>query len=675
MVLTLAFGCGDAEQTVSGHAEGSAPARVAGNSDAATATAAAPTRLHWFIPDGMRADPTTFDVFAWAAEGKLPNIHALMQRGAYGYSVPTFPSHTPTNFATLLTGSFPTTHGVADGPMRVSGHPLARPSVAGFSSTSRKTPAVWSILEQGDRAVALLSVPGSTPPELGARGVTIRGRWGGWGADFASVIFESESSERRRELGVNARLFMLAEELTRFVSTRPPGSWAGPPTSHAPALEVPLEAHGLALVGLLVDSTDDGVVNHDKVAFSRAREAAFATLAPGEWSDWTPATLQWKGTPVDTHVRLHVIALGADGFFRIRMQVDALNRFVTQPAEVAGVLQADVGPMVDYVDSFPAQLIHYPEDRATFLDEAGQSMRWHRDAVDAVYNRYQPDVMVHTTYTPNQMLTSRWWMGAVDPDSDRHASTSDADREARWEEVHALYRQIDDIVGEAVENAGPDAVVVLSSDHGVAPQNHSVRLNNLFAQRGWLTTRTDPSSGAQVVDWAASEVVFLNMYSIFVHPDGLGGDWTRASGPAYDALRDEVVAALMELRDATGQPVVAGVRPWESSTTLHLPADRVGDLMVSNRPGYGWSETVTADHAVFAVPKVAGYKQSLEPGSSQAVWTPFIIAGPGIKAGHRLAEPIRHIDQLPTILTAMGETVPDHVEGRVLTEVMEGAAR
>mgnify|MGYP001263731355 CR=1 FL=1 len=152
------------------------------------------TKLHWFIPDGMRADPDVFDVFTWADEGKLPNIKKLMDRGSYGYSIPTFPTHTPTNFATLLTGAYPEKHGVADGPIHIEGFPLAKPSAAGFSSSARKLPAAWSLFEDLGKEVVLLSVPGSTPPELD-QGKVIRGRWGGWGADFHSLIFESASSQ------------------------------------------------------------------------------------------------------------------------------------------------------------------------------------------------------------------------------------------------------------------------------------------------------------------------------------------------------------------------------------------------------------------------------------------------------------------------------------------------
>ena len=67
-------------------------------------------------------------------------------RRAYGYSIPVFPTHTPVNFATLMTGSLPKTHGVADGPMRLAGSPLSTVALSGFSSLAKSSP-IWKILE------------------------------------------------------------------------------------------------------------------------------------------------------------------------------------------------------------------------------------------------------------------------------------------------------------------------------------------------------------------------------------------------------------------------------------------------------------------------------------------------------------------------------------------------
>lgn len=367
-----------------------------------------------------------------------------------------------------------------------------------------------------------MSVPGSTPPEL-TTGSVVRGRWGGWGADFPAVIFERESAARRKELGRGARLFLLSDELTRFVTPQEPGAWSSPPTSRSALSELNLSAYGLDLFGLLVDGSDDGHDNPDRVVFSRDRGEVLATLEPGQWSDWFPVTLSRDGMEVQSSARLHVIRIGEGGAFRIRVLFDALNRFSTSPAEVALDLGGETGPMVDFVDNFPAQLVHFPEDKATFLDEAGQSLAWHKGAVSAVYGRYHPDVFIHDTYTPNQMLTSRWWMGFLDPKSTRYGDVSEAERAVLWDEVYTMYRQLDDIVGEAMTHAGDDGLVVLSSDHGAAALNRTVRLNNLFASKGWLHTRVDPTSGAPVVDWDDTRVVFLNMYGIYLHPDGLGG--------------------------------------------------------------------------------------------------------------------------------------------------------
>jgi predicted AlkP superfamily phosphohydrolase/phosphomutase len=628
-----------------------------------------PTRLHWFIPDGTRADPEVFDVFAWAQQGKLPNLKKLMDRGAYGYSIPTFPSHTPTNFATLLTGAWPSSHGVADGPMRAEGAPLARPSVGGFRSTARKLPAIWSVLESSHDKIILLSMPGSTPPELQPGGITIRGRWGGWGADLPSVLFEPHTAERVEALGREARLFMLGEELTRFVEKTPPEPWRLPSDTEA-LWEVTLEAHGFSVHALAVDTDQDGTP--DSLRFSQDRAAALADLAEGEWSEWIPTELTWKDKKVSSNVRLNVVRLKDDGHFRVRLLVDALNRFVTEPATVAEPLKKAAGPMVDFVDNFPAQLIHYPEDKDTFLSEVRQSLAWHKSAVPALYEQHHPDVFVHDIYTPNQMLTSRWWMGALDPASQRYGDYSDAEREKLWAEVHELYQGLDAILGEAMKAAGDDALVVFSSDHGAAPMNRNVRLNNHFAEQGWLSVTEDPKTGAPIVDWDASKVVFLQMYSVYIDPEGLGGNWTRASGEAYEALRTQVIASLEALQDADGTHPVASVVRWEDAgEQRRIPADRIGDLVVSNQPGFGWSEETTGDGQTFITPLATGYKQAIEPGSTQAVWTPFVIAGPGVKAGAVLSEPIRHIDQLPTLLTALGLPIPDHVQGRVLTEILE----
>ena len=630
-------------------------------------------KLHWFIPDGMRADPNVFTVFKWAEEGKLPNIKRLMERGSYGYSIPTFPTHTPTNFATLLTGTYPKAHGVADGPMHIEGFPLLKPSVGGFSSTAKKVLPIWSILENGygyDNTV-LLSVPGSTPPELKKNGITIRGRWGGWGADFHSLIFEKKSIEQRKKLARGSRLFFLGYELTKFIDYAGGGEAWGDVSSFSEPKDLVLEVHGATIYALIIDTTDDGSENYDSIVFSRDRVEEDGVLGQGGWSDWIPVHFDWKGEKIESFLKMHVVKLEDDGFFRIRAVVNNLNSFIVDPASVSDELIDEVGPMIDFVDNFPPQLIYYDEDKQTFLDEAGFSFDWHRDAVSAVYDLYDPSVFIHDIYSPNQMLTTRWWMGYVDPSSKRYNDVSEKEREELWNEVMDMYKDLDGIVGEALKEADDDTIIVLSSDHGATPLDKWVRLNNLFADRGWLVFEIDPETGEPKIDMEKTKVIYLKMDSIYINPEGIGEIWNRASGKEYEALREEVRSVLTELRDGENIPVAEVVR-WENvEEFLDLPTDRVGDLVIANTPGYGWNEEITGDGEVFDVPLKTGYKQAIFAKEVSAMWTPFIIAGPGVKKNHFVKNPINHVDQFPTIMRLMGHSVPHHVEGMVIGEVFE----
>lgn len=636
------------------------------------APAAKAARLVWIIPDGFRAEDELFKVYEWAQEGKLPNIKKMMDNGAYGYCIPNFPSHTPANFASLLTGSYPVVNGVADGPMRAVGFPLDKPAIAGFSSVAKKVPPIWSTLEKSGKKVALISMPGSTPPELN-NGIVIRGRWSGWGADFHALIFERDyNGTERRVLGRNSRLFFLGQELTNFIKAEPSRNWSKMPKSFSPPLQASLNGYGKTIYAYIYDSTDDKTTDYDRILFSFNKNKIVANLSQTDWSDWVPIRLKWQNTDVDSFVTINLIKLDKDGFFRIRLFYDNENKFIVQPPEIADELDKAVGPMVDFVDNFPPQLIYYPEDKQTFLTELGMSFNWHKKAISYILKNYKPDVLIHDIYTPNQMLTSRWWMGYVDPKSARYGKVSDSERQRLWSEVFSMYKQMDDLLGTVLENVDNDTLVVFSSDHGVVPLDRYVRLNNLFSREGLLKFSVNSATGEPVVDWNNSKVIFLKMDSIYINPNGLAGPYKRASGEEYERLRDRVIQLISELQDENGlKPAVAVVK-WENvEEQLKLPKDRVGDLVVANRPGYGWSEDMTTDLEIFTTPLETGYKQAIFAENVTGMRTPFIIMGPGVKKGYKLQNPVQTVDQYPTIMYALGEEIPTFVQGKVLTEIFQ----
>jgi predicted AlkP superfamily phosphohydrolase/phosphomutase len=631
-----------------------------------------PTKLYWFIPDGLRAEPDLFKIYDWANKGYLPNIKYMMDHGAHGYSVPVFPTHTPVNFAALLTGATPKVNGVADGPMHTEGFPLSKVSVGGFRSSARRVPAIWTIMEKAGKKTVILSVPGSTPPEI-TRGMVVRGRWGGWGAETYSLVFEKQTNNKRQfEQGRSVRLFFNGPKLAQYIGTTEAKDWGVNVKSYSPPVEIAINAYGLTLYGYIYDNTDDKKVNYNHILFSFDKKQIIADIKQGEWGTWTPCTVLFENHPLESNIMPRVIKLDDNGYFRIRILYNNLNSSLTMPEEAAKELTDGVGPLVDYPDNYPPQLIFFKEDKSVFQDEMKMSFDWHKKAIGFIMNKYHPDVVIHDIYSPNQMLTSRWWLGYVDPASDRYETVDAKEHDKLWNEVKGMYLQIDSMIGQILANVDSNTLVVFSSDHGACPLNTSIMVNNLFAKSGYLKFNLDSITGEPIIDYAHSKAIYLKMDGVYINPAGLDGNWKRASGPDYEKLRDEIAKLLTDLQTEKGEHPITSVTKWEDAEQfLDLPKDRVGDLIISNKPGFGFYEEFTEKMELFTTPLITGYKQAILGDTVKAMWTPFIIMGKGVKEGVTLNKNISHIDQLPTILKLMGMEIPSYVEGKPIDQVFK----
>lgn len=650
-----------------------------------------PSRVYWFIPDGLRAEPQVFNIYEWAKAGELPTIKRMMDEGSFGYSIPAFPGHSATNFAVLLTGTFPEVNGVADGAMHIEGYPLEMVSKGGFSSSAKKIPSLWTTLEEQGKRVALVSIPGSTPPEI-SNGLTVKGRWGGWGADFPSVVFQSlDAQDVRVKQGFDNRVFGFGVELSKYLEAEKPLNWTLKiPQSFSSPYEVSFENFGQTWFGLLLDSTNDGQTNYDKILVSKDKKEVTAELKEGDWSSWLPITLYWEtqndynhftpkkmkwernlsALPVETQVKIKVIKLGKPGFFRVRFLYDQLNDLVVDPTFYTSRLKEALGPMVDFVDNYPPQLIYFDEDKKTFLEEMDFSLDWHTKVAQHFTQDKEFDFIIHDTYTPNQMLTSRWWMNAVDPKGSEYNTLKEDEKKLRLEEVKGMYKKIDKILETAWKNLGPNDYIILSSDHGAIPLHTEVHLNNLFAKEGWLKFSYNKKTGEHQIDWKNTKVVFLKMDAIYINPQGLDGNYTPAKGKDYEELRLKVIRLLESLKQGETK-VVADVLPREKASTWRLPQDRVGDLIVANAPGFNFIENVSEDFHLFSKSLIGGYKQGVMADNEQGMWTPFIIVGPRVKRGHQLSKPIQHVDQYPTIMKLLNLSVPNTIQGKKLEEMID----
>ncbi|MDR7420597.1 MAG: hypothetical protein QN178_16990, partial [Armatimonadota bacterium] len=140
-------------------------------------------------------------------------------------------------------------------------------------------------------------------------------------------------------------------------------------------------------------------------------------------------------------------------------------------------------------------------------------------------------------------------------------------------------------------------------------------------------------------------------------------------GPAYEQVRQRIVAGLQSLRDLQGRPLVRRVYrreelyagPW---------ADEGPDLLALFEEGVGGVDHMTGPAAT-PVPGSVGVASERDLTGTHRPEGIFVACGRGIRQGAEVAA--RIVDVCPTVLHLLGVPVPADADGRVLTEIFSEA--
>ena len=107
-------------------------------------------------------DAATFDLISpWIAEGKLPNLAALMKDGAWGRLASILPPITPPAWTSFMTGKNPGKHGIFNFlEARAGTYELTY-----LNGASRRAKTIWRMLSDAGYTVGTMNIPFTYPPE------------------------------------------------------------------------------------------------------------------------------------------------------------------------------------------------------------------------------------------------------------------------------------------------------------------------------------------------------------------------------------------------------------------------------------------------------------------------------------------------------------------------------
>jgi len=375
----------------------------------------------------------------------------------------------------------------------------------------------------------------------------------------------------------------------------------------------------------------------------------------------------------------------------------------TFPAELKAELR-------QYVGDFPLSPSEANRNRS--VERFGEDMlacAAGRMAAFRYLLQHKPWDLAVLVFLSTDMLQHELWH-LLDPSHPRHdpALAPEARRVAL-----ALFQQLDGYLGELMDLAGEDGVVILMSDHGFGPFHSFLHLNNWLRDQGWLrlkpgvkTTlkslafrlgftpmavlrllsavglgglRAGVKGGKkgsllrhvflsfEDVDWGRTQAFAVgNFGQVYINTVGERTRGCVQPGPEYEVLCQAIAEAALALRDPeSADPVVLQVHRrgeiFQGDQVQRLP-----DLVVhTDRRRY-----VSFGHADF------GSNRLLEAGFGQSghhtMAGILAMRGPGIRPGVALQE--AHIlDLAPTMLYLLGQPVPEYMDGQPLSQALEDA--
>lgn len=601
------------------------------------------------------------------AEGKLPNLAKLREKGCFKRLATTIPSISPVAWSSFQTGVNPGKHNIFDfltrdkksyapklssvdirGPRRIINLGKYRLPVGKADiRLLRKGKPFWKSLGEHGIFSNVIRVPITFPPEkfrgnqLSAMCVPdLRGTQG-----MFSFYTTKDAGDVEHTGGENFYVKRQADTIR----------------AHLIGPENPFSKDNSVLKCPFVITIKDEVSANIKVNGNNYK------LAKNQYTDWIKVDFK-AGLGVKVHGICRFLLLGCRP--ELELYVTPINidpekpaMPVSQPAVYSTYLAKLQGPFATLGLAEDSWALNEKilSDEA-FLQQCIQTDNEREqmffDALDKV--RHGLCVCV---FDGTDRIQHSFWRYI---DKDHPANNGQGDeQELSFNPVEQVYQKMDAVVGRTLAECNEkDTVVMVVSDHGFTSFRYGVDLNRWLEENGYLVIKDGQRDKKYLagVDWTKTRAFAVGLTGIYLNLKGRESQGIVAPGDEADRLREEIAAKLTNLTDPhrDNQPAIKQV--YNALKIYQGPyKNEAPDLM----PGYHRGYRASWETAIGQVTEGIFHNNTKAWSGDHCIDHSLV---PGVLFCNRKidAENPKLMDIGPTVLDMFGVDVPKYMDGKAL---------
>jgi predicted AlkP superfamily phosphohydrolase/phosphomutase len=528
-------------------------------------------------------------------EDKLPHFARLMKTGDFKPLATSMPPQSPVAWATFITGMNPGGHGIFDfihiDPATMAPYlstsraePAKRtirigewniPLASGTVTLLRQGKAFWEILEEHGVPTTIFRVPANFPPaETPARQISGMGTPDIQGTYGTFSFYTSEPAEKYGEVS-GGKVFPI-----EVVDNKVQARLFGPQNSFRQ--------------GSPPSAADFTVFLDPEHPVTKIRvQDRQILLQEGEWSEWVKVNFEvlpllhsvngicrFYLKQMRPHFKLYVTPVNIDP------AAPALP--ITTPDHYAEELADEIGPF--YTQGIPEDTKALSEEVLTdeeFMQQANLVLAEELKMFEYELSRFKAGVLFFYIGRTDQLAHMFW--RTMDP----HHPAYDATNNYQYV-IEQTYREVDGVLGKALETLDEQTTVIVLSDHGFAPFYRAFNLNTWLKNEGYTSLRDDTEGELLLnVNWAKTRAYGVGFNGLSLNLQGRERRGVVRAGAERQQLLDEIVQKLLAVHDPkTGERVFLKVHKAEELYTGPY-VKNAPDLILGYNKGYRASwETV-----------------------------------------------------------------------------------